>query len=283
MIFQASSMLRRKCTWMLVVACLLFWVGCSGKGGEGQSNAPKVSAQKPASPTPEAPDEVVPDTPPARVEPEKAPPLKEPGSQEPQAPAGSGETVSGPGGQGEQQEEVDSPYLKPPKGQKSVKGSALLAGFEAGAIKKVSPERRLTTSNSTKSSAGNGSLRLSHKGNRLPDPAERVGYISIEVAETPLSGFSHFNMLVKGDKSGGNLLLGIIASDGKCFRPSTNVKTKDGWNLIKIPLADFKLAQAESSGDLKSVKIRAVEFTLDVFGANKDEYDLLIDEIYLSK
>ena len=275
-------MFCRKYTWMLVVACLLLCAGCSGKGGEGQSNAPTVSVKSPASPAPEVPDEVVPDTPPTRVEPEKAPP-GDPGSQAPQAPAGSGDAVSGPGGQGEQQEEADSPYLKPPKGQKSVKGSVLLAGFEAGAIKKVSPERRLTVSNSTKSSAGKGSLRLSHKGNKLPDPAERVGYISIEVAETQLTGFSNFNMLVKGDKSGGNLLIGIIASDGRCFRPSANVKAKDGWNLIKIPFADFKPAQAEGPSDMKSAKIRAVEFTLDVFGGSNDEYSLLIDEIYLSK
>ena len=275
-------MFCRKYTWMLVIACLLLYAGCSRKGGEGQSNAPKVSVKSPASPAPEIPDELVPDTPPARVEPEKAPP-EEPGSQAPQAPAGSADAGPGPGGQGEQQEEVDSPYLNPPKGQKSVKGSILLAGFETGDIKKANPERRLTVSTSNKSFAGTRSLSLHHKGNRLPEPAERVGYISIKVEETQLTGFSHFNMLVKGDKSGGNVLVGVNDKEGKCFRPTSAVKTKDEWNLIKIPFTDFKLAEAEVQAPLKNEIIWAVDFTVDVFGGSNDEYNLLIDEIYLSK
>ena len=185
--------------------------------------------------------------------------------------------------EGAPREERSGPSVSPPKGHREVAGSALIADFETGGLEKVTAERRLTLSFSTESFSGKRSLALFHKGNRNPDPAERVGYLSIEVPETSLDGYSHFNMLARGDAIGGNVLLGIGDGNSTFFRPDSCVKPLDEWSLIRIPIAAFKSPRDKTRIVEASKAIRFVDFTVDYPEGPRDEYNLLIDEIYLSK
>ena len=180
-------------------------------------------------------------------------------------------------------EERSGPSTSPPKGYRDVAGSALLADFETGGFEKVTAEKRLTLSFSPESFAGKRSLKLFHKGNRMPDPAERVGYLSIEVPGTSLDGYSHFNILARGDAIGGNVLIGIGFGDGTSFRPDSGGKPLDEWSLIRTPLAAFKSHRDKTRIVEARKTIRTVDVTVDYSGGPREEYNLLIDEIYLSR